>query len=129
MKDEQIDKKVDKNADKKIRFIEYFKQLPSQKLAGASIGISDDTVMRWKEADEDFAYQIEVAKADWALRTIKGVRSKEWLLERILRQPFRPPQQKTDITSGGKPIPILGTTNAIPENNSNNQDPEPKEEN
>ena len=41
------------------------------------------------------------------------------------------PQQKTDITSGGKPIPILGgiSQDALSSNNSNTQTPETTQEN
>ena len=115
-------KTIDPNIDKKKRFLEYFVQLPSQKLAGASIGVSEDTIVRWKAADEDFAYQIEQCKAQWALKNVKSVKSKEWLLERLMRTTFAPPKQKTDITSGGKPIPILGGITNVQPDNSDKED-------
>lgn len=84
----QQSKELDKNAELKIKFLEYFKQLPVQKLAGASIGKSEDTITDWKRADSDFSDQIEQAKAEWALSNIKRVKSREWLLERLMNDHF-----------------------------------------
>jgi len=40
------------------------------------------------------------------------------------------PHQTTDVTSGGKPLPILGgITKDVPTNNSNKADNESKKEN
>lgn len=76
------------NQDKKDKFLEYFKQLPVQKLAAASIGVHENTIINWKNEDCDFCDQVEMAKAEWALKNVKQVRSREWLLERLLRDQF-----------------------------------------
>lgn len=72
----------------KEKFLEYYRQLPIQKLAGASIGKDETTICRWKKVDADFANQIENAKAEWALEKVKRVRSNEWILERVIRDHF-----------------------------------------
>lgn len=76
------------NKQLKEKFLEYYRQLPIQKLAGASIGKDETTICRWKNEDADFANQIENAKAEWALEKVKKVRSNEWILERVIRDHF-----------------------------------------
>ena len=101
----------------KEKFLEYYRQLPIQKLAAATIGKSEDTITDWKAQDSDFSCQIEDARAQWALDKVKKVPSKEWLLDRILNDHFGP-RSKTDITTNGKdlPAPILANVR------SNNSD-------
>ena len=76
------------NVEKKERFLEYFAGLPVQKLAAGFAGVHEDTVTDWKANDEDFSDRLELAKSAWANKTVKGVRSKEWLLERIMKEHF-----------------------------------------
>ena len=102
-------------------FLDYFRDVPLQNLACDYIGVHEDTITNWKKEDSEFSDQILNLKAEWARKNVKSVRSKEWLLERIMRKEFAPPQQKTDITSGGKPLPILGGITHVPANNSNNE--------
>lgn len=96
-------------AELKLKFLEYYRDLPLQNLAADSIGRDDDTISRWKAKDSEFAEQIRIAKADWAKKNVKGVRSKEWLLERVMRDNFA---QRTEVTGkDGKdliPTPIYG---------------------
>jgi len=72
----------------KKRYLKYYGKLPVQKLAAASIGKDQDTIIRWRREDADFADQTEVAKANWALEKSKKVRSIEWLLERVMNDHF-----------------------------------------
>jgi len=72
----------------KIRFIEYYSKLPIQKLAAGFIGKDQTTIIRWKNNDKNFANQIASTKSAWALENARQVKSKEWLLERILREEF-----------------------------------------
>ena len=55
--------KATKLAKQKTKFLEYYRDLPIQKLAASSIGKDEDTIIRWKHADADFADQTEVARA------------------------------------------------------------------
>lgn len=114
-------KKEDKNKDLKIKFLEYYAVLPIQKLAADSIARDEDTITNWKKEDPWFSDQIAIRKSEWAKRVSGRVRSPEWLLERITRTEFAPPQQKTDITSGGKPIPILNGVTNVPTNDSDKE--------
>lgn len=72
----------------KAKFLIYYRQLPIQKLAAAHIARSEDTITDWKKADSDFSDQLRQAKADWALDNFKGVKSKEWVLERLMSRDF-----------------------------------------
>lgn len=76
------------NKELKDKFLDYFRKLPIQKLAADYIGRSEDTISDWKKDDTEFANQIATAKSEWALDKVGKVRSKEWLLERIMNDHF-----------------------------------------
>lgn len=95
----------DDRLELKQKFLSYYKELPIQKLAAEFIGRVEETIIAWKKEDIDFLNQMSEAKSNWALTNSKRVRSKEWLLERVMNDHFG---NKIDITSGGKPLPILG---------------------
>lgn len=95
------------NYELKVKFLEYYKELPVQKLAAGWIGRDEDTICAWKKADPDFSDQIDQAKSEWAMKKSKRVRSEEWLLERVMNDHFGE-KKNIDLTSGGKPIPIYG---------------------
>lgn len=94
--------KTDKNAEKKVKFLAYYRELPIQKLAAASIGVDETTIIRWKNEDTNFANQAEDAKAQWAMSKSKGVKSKEWLLERVMKDHFAQRQENTG--KDGEPL-------------------------
>src|SRR5206468_3975145 len=73
----------------KREYLEYYRELPVQKLAAASIGRDDDTIIRWRGQDKEFAEQVQQARAAWALKKTKRV-DDTWLLERVLREEFTP---------------------------------------
>jgi hypothetical protein len=68
-------------------YLAYYRELPNQKLAAASIDRSDDTILAWRGQDPEFAEQVQQAKAAWALKKVKRV-DDTWLLERVLREAF-----------------------------------------
>lgn len=78
---------MDKNKELKKKFLEYFSQLPVQKLAAGFIGRSEDWVADQKKDDEEFANQISLAKSAWALKKTRNV-NKQWLLERLMNDHF-----------------------------------------
>lgn len=107
-----------KNKELKLKFLEYFRQLPVKKLAAASIGRTDDTILNWEKEDSDFSEQIEQAKAEWALSNIKRVKSREWLLERLMKDHFAPRQELTGKDGKDLPTPILGGITNVRKDNS-----------
>lgn len=92
----------------KEKFLEYYKELPNQRLAADYIGRDEDTIIAWKKDDSDFSEQVSLARAAWALTNTKRVRSKEWLLERIMKDHFAPRQELTGKDGKDLPIPIYG---------------------
>ncbi len=63
-------------------------QLPIQKLAAEFSGVHENTIVNWKEKDKPFCNQIGIAKSQWALDNVGKVKSKEWLLERVMKDHF-----------------------------------------
>lgn len=91
----------------KEKFLEYYRELPNQGLASDSIGKDEDTIIRWKNEDTEFADLVKDAKAQWALRKSKRIKDEAWLMERVLNDHFGN-KTKTDITSNGKELtPVL----------------------
>ena len=79
----------------KIEFLEYYKDLPIQKLAADHIGKSEDTISIWKKKDKIFSDDIARARSDWAKTNTSFVKNKEWLLERVMKDQFA---QKKEIS-------------------------------
>lgn len=118
-------------ADKKKRFLEYFADVPVQKIASSYIGVDEDTILNWKKADSVFSDQIEFLQGEWIRKNIKEVKSREWLLERLFRQHF---SERKEITGAdGKdllPTPIMGgKSKDVPRDNNISEDSKPQEEN
>src|SRR3990167_850321 len=110
------------NLDEKEKYLEYYKDSPLQHYACMYIGKSEDTIIRWKKADADFANRVEAARAEWVRGKIKKARV-EFALERMEHEVFGE-KKSVDITSGGQPIPILGQINAVPEDPGPTENPE-----
>lgn len=77
----------------KEKFLEYFSSVPIQKYAGAYIGRGEDTIKRWKDEDQDFADQIERAKAEFLKSKLGRVKSNEWIIERLFKDHFAQKQE------------------------------------
>lgn|SRR4030067_1443819 len=105
---------------KKDRFLEYYIELPIQKLAAGFAGISENTVTNWKKEDQGFCDHIDLAESQWARDNAKRVRSKEWLLERVMKNHFA---ERKEIEIN-QPIPIL--TDDVPKDTSPSEDTESK---
>ena len=110
----------DENLKLKHTYLEYYRTLPVQKLAGEYIGKSENTIIRWKDADDDFANQMSHAKAEWAKAREGKVKSEEWLLERVLKDHFSQRSELTGKDGKDLPAPIFGglSKDDLPEGNS-----------
>lgn len=114
----------------KEKFLEYFRQLPVQKLASKHIGKDEDTICRWKKQDSDFADLIDQALAEFALKNINKVKSKEWLLERLFPDHFGQREApKTLIQVNYQPIFSGESLHGLPASDSDAQNIPVKKEN
>ncbi len=43
----------------KDKYIEYYRQLPVQRYAAMSIGRNEDTIIRWRSEDAEFAERVQ----------------------------------------------------------------------
>jgi hypothetical protein len=71
----------------KQEYIEYFEDVPVQKYAAMAIGRDEDTIIRWKKEDEDFADAVQRAKAEWVRKKVLATKA-EFALERLEREVF-----------------------------------------
>ncbi len=115
-------------ANKKRIFLEYFADVPVQKIAASYIGVAEDTVIDWKKADSSFANQINFLQGEWIRKNVKEVKSREWLLERLFRQHFAERKELTGADGKDLPSPITIIDN-VSGNNSVKKIEEPTEEN
>lgn len=114
-------------AELKRRYIAYYSALPIQKLAAQYIHRDEDTIIRWRKEDKDFADQVDEAASAWAKTNAGAVRNREWLLERVMNNHFKAPKQEHEVSGQIKVIPILGGESALPSNDSNAEDSVPQE--
>ena len=99
------EKKIDKRAELKVKFLEYFRDCPIKKYAAASIGRNEDSILVWEKEDSAFSVCIDQARADFLKKNLKLVRSKEWILERMFKDYF---SQRTEVTgANGDPLVII----------------------
>lgn len=95
------------------------------------IEIADDGKNDWMEKEYKNGSSYITLNNEAVSRSRLRVDTRKWYLSKVLPKKFG---EKLDVTSGGKPIPILGDVlsdnkqDALPENNSNNQDIEVEQE-
>lgn len=92
-------------AELKLKFLDYYREVPIQKYAAQWIRRNEQTVSDWKAADPDFANAIQEMQALFVQKNVMKTKA-DWKLERMLRESFG---QSVDITSKGEKItPIFG---------------------
>lgn len=122
-------KKIDDIAKKKELFKKYYRQLPIVKLSAGKVGISRETIYKWIKEDQDFSNQIEALKYDFAIENLPQVKSKEWVLERVLRDYFSPRQEITGDEVKQQPKSILDGLIKWPNLPNSNQEKNTEENN
>lgn len=70
-------------------YVTYFADVPIQKYAAMSVGRDEDTIIRWRREDPDFADAIQRAKASWVRKRVLATKA-EFALERLERDIFSP---------------------------------------
>jgi len=118
-----------------VKTEEIIRKIDEAAALGASIeeiafyaGIHRATLYRWMEEDTELKDRIEelqerpILKARQTIvNSLNNPQDAQWYLERKRKREFSS-RTETDITSGGKPIPILGNVHT---NNSDKETTEP----
>lgn len=101
-----------KNGDEKEKEIEVANELPTIQGFCISIGIVKDTLHRWVEIHKEFSDAYKKAKEMqeefWLQNSIRGLYNPAFTIFAGKNMFGWRDKTETDITSGGKPIPILG---------------------
>lgn len=71
----------------KEKYVSYFSDVPVQKYAAMFIGRDEDTIIRWKKEDAEFADSIQRAKAEWVRKKVLASKA-EFALERLEKDVF-----------------------------------------
>lgn len=89
-------------AEMKIRYIEYYRDLPVQKYAALYIGRDQETIINWRKADLEFSNKVDQARAEWVKK--KASKAKvEFALERLEKSIFKESKEVEVVL----PKPIL----------------------
>lgn len=91
-------------AELKKKYVEYYETTPVQRYAAMYVGRDEDTILRWKKEDAEFAEAVNLAKAKWVSSRLKDVKS-EFALERLEKQIF---SQKQEHEHTGEVVVRLG---------------------
>lgn len=86
----------------KQQYLEYYEDVPIQKYAAMAIGRDEDTILRWKKEDADFADAVQRAHAQWVRKKVIAVKA-EFALERLQKDIF---SEKQEIALSPVPKPI-----------------------
>jgi hypothetical protein len=75
--------------DLKSEYIKYYIDLPVQRYAAMAIARDEDTIIRWRREDQEFADAVQRAKAEWVRKKVIATKA-EFALERIEKEVFSP---------------------------------------
>lgn len=90
---------------KKASIIEYYSDVPIYRYAALYVGISEDTLARWRQADTDFAERLDQARAQWVRKRVSKAKV-EFALERMESEVFGQ-KAELSVTGGENPINVL----------------------
>lgn len=71
----------------KEKYVTYFTDVPIQKYAAMFIGRDEDTIIRWRKEDTDFADAVQRARAEWVRKKVLATKA-EFALERLEKAVF-----------------------------------------
>lgn len=115
------------DANKKEFYDQYEKacNTRAENMFDELVEIADDGTNDYMERERQDGSTFTVVDQEVIGRSRLRVDTRKWYLSKVLPKKYG---DKMDLTSGGKPIPILGNINALPKNNSNSEDTEIEEE-
>lgn len=90
----------DERVEKKNKVLDYLTHLPIYRWAAKSIGKDEDTLIRWRNEDPDFAEKCEIAKSA-AIKKLSGRATPDFILKNVAPADFK---EKSEVKLNGKPI-------------------------
>lgn len=87
----------------KKAFIDYLKLVPIYRRAADAVFKSEDTMLNWRNEDDDFSAQCEAAIAECLKRHVRKARP-EFILERLFKDEFA--QRHEHTGKDGEPIQV-----------------------
>lgn len=103
-------------------------KLPSIEGLARYLQIARSTLYLWEKEHQDFSDILEDIKTEQAERLINNGLSGNYnstITKLILTKHGYSDKTESDVTSGGKPIPILGNFNALPTDDSDTENSSP----
>lgn len=104
--------------------------LPTVEGLAVHLEISRETVYKWAEEKQEFSDIVEKLKALQATRLINNGLAGTYnpTIAKLILSGKHGYVERSDVTSGDKPLPILGGM-SVPNNNSNSEDSQTPEKN
>ncbi len=105
------------------------KELPSIEGLAVFLEVHRSTIYDWKTKYNEFSDILEKILAEQAKRLMNNGLTGKWsatISKLILTKHGYSDKSETDLTSGGKPLPILASMN-VPTHNSNQENSEAQE--
>lgn len=93
-------------AELKVKFLEYYSDMPIKKYAAYSVGRNEDTILIWEKEDSDFSDKIKRAKAQYLLAKSKRLQP-SFIIPLLFRE-LTPRQELTGKDGKDLPTPIYG---------------------
>lgn len=98
----------------KAKYLEYYADLPVQKYACMYIGKSEDTLIRWRQEDENFANRLQELRAKWVAKKVSKAKV-EFALERLEREVFKDTKEILVINPVEQILKQFGVENDVRE--------------
>ncbi|HEX8266967.1 MAG TPA: terminase small subunit [Pyrinomonadaceae bacterium] len=121
------------NGDKSTSYEHRIKvKLPSIEGLAVYLKVARSTIYEWEKIYPEFSDILEDIKAEQAQRLINNGLSGDYnptISKLILTKHGYSDKSETDLTSGGKPFPILMNIPSVPNNDSDQQNSEADQEN
>lgn len=99
---DKIDKVAVRQAEQKQLAIAVATSIYHYKWIAASVGVDEKTITNWREADPDFSYQLDQARAEFINKNMRKARP-DFLLETADRKTFGK-QEKVELIIDTDPV-------------------------
>lgn len=125
-----IGRPTDYNEELLNKAIEYLescdKEIPSIEGLARFLSVARSSIYKWRDEHKDFSDILEDILAEQAKRLMNNGLTGRWnstITKLILTKHGYSDKSETDVTSGGKPLPILASMN-VPTDDSHSENSE-----